>query len=252
MIPDERRKQILELLNEKGYISVEELSHKLYVSLPTIRRDLTLLEKEGSVLRTHGGASFNKPDSFAEPFALRKKTNLEEKKYIGKIAASLIQNNDTLFITSSSTCLGFANHIETNFHLDILTNGMPLAHKLSENSNVTVECPAGIYNYTHEGIYGKEVKELISKRYAQYCFTSCNGIDLVNGLTFSTDLDMTLIRACRKNCNKLVVLADHTKFGMTYYFKTLSIKEIDVIITDQEPAEKWITYCEDNGITLIY
>ena len=77
MIPDERRKQILELLNEKGYISVEELSQKLYVSLPTIRRDLTLLEKEGSVLRTHGGASFNKPDSFAEPFDLRKKKNLE-------------------------------------------------------------------------------------------------------------------------------------------------------------------------------
>ena len=122
---------------------------------------------------------------------------------------------------------------------------MPLAHKLSENNNVTVECPSGIYNYFHEGIYGKEVKELISKRYAQYCFTSCNGIDLVNGLTFSTDLDITLIRACRKNCNKLVVLADHTKFGMTYYFKTLSIKEIDIIITDQEPEEKWITYCEE-------
>ena len=121
-----------------------------------------------------------------------------------------------------------------------------------ENNNVTVECPSGIYNYFHEGIYGKEVKELISKRYAQYCFTSCNGIDLVNGLTFSTDLDMTLIRACRKNCNKLVVLADHTKFGMTYYFKTLSIKEIDIIITDQEPEEKWSTYCEENGITLIY
>ena len=66
--------------------------------------------------------------------------------------------------------------------------------------------------------------------YAQYCFTSCNGIDLINGLTFSTDLDMTLIRACRDNCDQLIVLADHTKFGMTYYFKTLSIKEIDVLL----------------------
>ena len=228
MIPDERRKEILELLDEKGYVSVKDLSQRLYVSLPTIRRDLTLLEREGYVLRTHGGASLSISDSFVEPFALRKKTNLEAKKYIGKIAASLIHNND------------------------ILTNGMPLAHKLSENNNVTVECPSGIYNYFHEGIYGKEVKELISKRYAQYCFTSCNGIDLINGLTFSTDLDMTLIRACRDNCDQLIVLADHTKFGMTYYFKTLSIKEIDVIITDQEPAEKWITYCEENGITLIY
>lgn len=252
MIPDERRKEILELLNEKGYVSVKDLSQKLYVSLPTIRRDLTLLEKEGYVLRTHGGASPNTPASFIEPFALRKKTNLEEKKYIGKIAASLIHNNDTLFITSSSTCLEFANHVKPDLHLNILTNGMPLAHKLSENNNVTVECPAGIYNYFHEGIYGKEVKNLITKRYAQYCFTSCNGIDLINGLTFSTDLDLTLIRACRENCSKLVVLADHTKFGMTYYFKTLGIKEIDIIITDQEPEEKWITYCEENSITLIY
>ena len=104
MIPDERRKEILELLDEKGYVSVKDLSQRLYVSLPTIRRDLTLLEREGYVLRTHGGASLSISDSFVEPFALRKKTNLEAKKYIGKIAASLIHNNDTLFITSSSTC----------------------------------------------------------------------------------------------------------------------------------------------------
>ena len=90
MIPDERRKEILELLDEKGYVSVKDLSQRLYVSLPTIRRDLTLLEREGYVLRTHGGASLSISDSFVEPFALRKKTNLEAKKYIGKIAASLI------------------------------------------------------------------------------------------------------------------------------------------------------------------
>ena len=251
-IPAERRKQILEFLNEKGYISVKDLSKKLYVSLPTIRRDLTCLEKEGFILRTHGGASLNKPDSFVEPFALRKKTNLEEKKYIGKIAASLIQNNDSLFITSSSTCLSFANHIKTDFHLDILTNGMPLAHKLSENRNITVECPAGVYNYTHEGIYGKEVEKIINQRHAKYCFTSCNGLSIKNGITFSTDLDLTMVRACRNNCDQLVLLTDHTKFGMNYYFKTVNLNEIDVIITDQKPDQQWITYCRDNNITLLY
>ena len=251
MIPDERRKQILELLNEKGYISVEELSHKLYVSLPTIRRDLTLLEKEGSVLRTHGGASFNKPDSFAEPFALRKKTNLEEKKYIGKIAASLIQNNDTLFITSSSTCLGFANHVETNFHLDILTNGMPLAHKLSENSNVTVECPAGIYNYTHEGIYGKEVEQLINQRHAKYCFASCNGLDIQNGITFSTDLDLTMTRACRNNCDKMVLLADHTKFNTTSISSYASLDDLNMVITDFGLSENTKDIYEKAGVNLV-
>lgn len=85
MIPDERRKEILELLDEKGYVSVKDLSQRLYVSLPTIRRDLTLLEREGYVLRTHGGASLSISDSFVEPFALRKKTNLEPKNILEKL-----------------------------------------------------------------------------------------------------------------------------------------------------------------------
>ena len=78
MIPDERRKEILELLDEKGYVSVKDLSQRLYVSLPTIRRDLTLLEREGYVLRTHGGASLSISDSFVEAnvyFSLSKSFN---------------------------------------------------------------------------------------------------------------------------------------------------------------------------------
>ena len=78
MIPDERRKEILELLDEKGYVSVKDLSQRLYVSLPTIRRDLTLLEREGYVLRTHGGASLSISDSFVEPFAR------SEERRVGK------------------------------------------------------------------------------------------------------------------------------------------------------------------------
>ena len=80
MIPEDRKKAILDLLNEKGYLSVEELAKAVYVSIPTIRRDLSALEKEGSIKRTHGGASPN--HSFSVwPFALRNKVNLDEKKY---------------------------------------------------------------------------------------------------------------------------------------------------------------------------
>ncbi len=114
MIPDERRKEILELLDEKGYVSVKDLSQRLYVSLPTIRRDLTLLEREGYVLRTHGGASLSISDSFVEPFALRKKTNLEAKKYIGKIELSV--NAGTLNITDIEN-----EHIEVNGKISEVT-----------------------------------------------------------------------------------------------------------------------------------
>lgn len=81
MIPDERRKEILELLDEKGYVSVKDLSQRLYVSLPTIRRDLTLLEREGYVLRTHGGASLSISDSLLNPLPCVKKQILKPKIY---------------------------------------------------------------------------------------------------------------------------------------------------------------------------
>ena len=85
MIPDERRKEILELLDEKGYVSVKDLSQRLYVSLPTIRRDLTLLEREGYVLRTHGGASLSISDSFVEPLPCVKKQILKPKNILEKL-----------------------------------------------------------------------------------------------------------------------------------------------------------------------
>ena len=252
MIPEERRKQILELLDRRSYVSVEELAGELYVSLATIRRDLTLLEKEGTILRTHGGASFNKPDSFLSPFALRNKTNIEEKTKIGKIAAGLISNNDTLFVNASSTCYAFAKLIPLDYHLEVLTNGIPLAHHLAEHRNITVSCPGGIYNYNHEGVYGNEVTDFISKRYAKYCFMSCNGLDMEQGASIFSDIDLPLVKAFRKNCDQVVMLVDHTKFDSKYYYKTLAMREIDILITDQRPSNQWVNFCAEQGIQLMY
>jgi DeoR/GlpR family transcriptional regulator of sugar metabolism len=87
MIPEERRKQILDILEKRKYVSVEEFANLLYVSLPTVRRDLKELEREGVLSRTHGGASWNMSDRFLAPFAMREKMNRREKQQIVGIAA---------------------------------------------------------------------------------------------------------------------------------------------------------------------
>ena len=103
MVPEERKQQILALLERKRYVTVEELSKELFVSLPTIRRDLAALELEGALTRTHGGASYNQAGTQVAPFILREKSNYQEKQVIGNVAAGLVENGDTLFISSSST-----------------------------------------------------------------------------------------------------------------------------------------------------
>ncbi len=116
MIPEERRKQILDVLEKRKYVSVEELASLLYVSLPTVRRDLSELEREGVLTRTHGGASCNMADRFLAPFAMREKMNRIEKQQIANIAAGLIENGDTIFLSSGSKSRDFAKALNREYH----------------------------------------------------------------------------------------------------------------------------------------
>ena len=252
MIQEERRKQILDYLERKKYASVEELSKHLYLSMPTVRRNLTELEKEGVLQRTHGGASCNMTDQFIAPLALREKKNLAEKQQIARIAAGLIENGDSIFLSSGSTTLEFARQLNRDFHLQVLTNGMTQAQYLANQSNITVTCPAGQYNHDHDGVFGPEVRETLERRYAKYGFFSCDGVDRERGITVMLDVELFLEKAFRKQCDTLVVLADHTKFNRHFYYKSMDMKEIDILITDCDPGEEWEAFCAENEIELLY
>ena len=253
MIPAERRKQILSLLETRHYLSVEELAKTLYVSLPTIRRDLRDLEAEGAINRTHGGASWSMGGSYVAPFDLREKSQTNEKSTVAELAAGLIENNDTLFLSSGSTTLEFAKHINPDYHLEILTNGISAARYLSRNPNMNVYCPAGRYMYEHDGIFGPEVEEAVSRRFAKYGIVSCDGLHMERGI-FSTiaDMEQFLGKAFRKNCEKLVLLADHTKFNKVYYYRYMEMKDVDIIVTDDSPGEEWEEFLESHHIELLY
>ena len=234
MVPGERKQQILALLERKRYVTVEELSAELFVSLPTVRRDLAALEQEGALTRTHGGASYNQAGTQVAPFILREKNNYEEKQIIGNIAAGLIENGDTLFISSSST------------------NGMTMAQVIGQYPNANVYIPAGHYTYEDDGIYGPDVVESVSKRFAKYGFICCDGVDMEHGLTVNRDTELFLELAFRKNCEKLVLLVDHTKFDTHFFYQSMELSEVDILVTDQEPGEKWETYCRKQKIELLY
>ena len=248
MIPENRREVILSILKEKGYCSVEALASKVYVSVPTIRRDLSHLHKEGLIKRVHGGASYFQGAPQMLPFDLRKKAMSKEKIKIGETAARLLNDHDTLFLDSSSTCLCLAKAIDSHQKLNVLTNSFLIAQILAEYPEVTVEIVGGIYQPTNLSTYGHEAESNIAKRYAKYCFVTVNSVDQDYGFSNITETDIGVKRAFAQHAEKVIMLVDSSKLYRKNYFKVFDFHEIDILITDKALDEPLLEVCRLNNI----
>lgn len=252
MIPETRRQEILDLLKKNTYMSVSALANSIFVSEPTIRRDLAYLEKEGSVKRTRGGASYIHPTLARWPFVFRNKTNINEKLHIGKIAASFINYGDRIFLDSSSTCLCLAKSFPEDIELDVLTFGIPAAQVLGTNPKIFLELPGGKFNSQRECIYGKEACDYFHQHHATLCFLSGYGLSADGGLTEVSREEAILKKVLHENADQTIVLMDHTKMGNTYYRKVLPFEEMDVLITDRPLPEDIDEMCYEYDVQVLY
>lgn len=252
MIQEDRKKEILSLIRNDGYASVGDLARALYVSEPTIRRNLTALEKEGVIRRTHGGASYveNGPDFW--PLHTRSKLNLREKEYIGRLAASLLREGDHIFIDTGSTAYCFAKALDPAMRLTISTNGLPVATLLAQQNTKTVECPGGFYDPRDGAFFGEETVNFIHRRCAKFFFVSTGTMDARHGATGFDSQGMPAKHAFSRQADTTVLLMDHTKEDKVSYYCVFPWQEIDWLITDREPCESIRACCEKYGVHLMY
>ena len=251
MINDERHEKILEIIKEEDYVTVAYLSRKLFASESTIRRDLKLLSRDGLIKRTHGGASAIKNFSIERSLNVRSNTNISKKRRISIAALNLVKNGDFIFMDSSSTCLIFAQSIKNEINLKILTNGVLIAHILSEETDMDVYCACGKVYSKRSSTNGAETCEYISRHYANYSFVSGRGLDLVTGLTDNTQ-EEAMVKSCfKKNSDKTVALVDSDKLGKRFSHKSLDLLDIDILITDNGIQDRMKTDIENLGIQLI-
>ena len=250
-VPDDRRDRILEALEKHGYLSVADLADMMFVSIPTIRRDLTVLENEGSLVRTHGGASYLSDFAAASPFSLRYRENVEQKRMIARTAAKLVSNGDSLFLDSSSTSQVLVQQFPEDISLTVLTNAMFIAREFSGRKNVRVEIPGGTYDPKHEAVFEAPAVDFIKKRNADWFFFSCNGYDAKKGATSSTHLDGPVKRMMHENATKTVLLIDHSKESKICYYHLFNWDEIDYLVTDKPLPSELQEVCEACGTTIM-
>lgn len=232
----ERHRRIIDLVNAKGYESVTNLRNKLKVSAVTIRKDLKLLEKNNQLFRTHGGASNTNPFTIDRPVNEKENIQIEEKRNIAKKAAKYIESNDSVIIASGTTMLALAREIIPTHKLTVITSALQVSSELIRHPDVDILQLGGMIRKSSSSVVGSYAESVLEDFFCTKLFLGVDGIDLQFGVTTSNTMEAELNRRMIKVAQRVIVLADHTKFGKRGFSRICEVDEIDEIITDKKIA----------------
>ena len=228
MSKSRRSEEILQLVNSKGSISIQELSEKTYASRSTIRRDLEKLEQQGLLRRHHGGAE--SVLSLNPPQIIRRQRNQSEKKAIAAKAAALIEPNSTIFIDASTTVQYMIPHLVGIEGLTVYTNGTDTAISLAK-LKIRAICTGGELFAESMAYVGQVAANAVRNVIFDAMFFSSAGFDESIISDFS-ESETVLRRTVIEQSAKRYFLADNTKRGKRYTHIVCRTNELDKIICD--------------------
>lgn len=231
MLKEYRKSELLQIIEESEYISVEELSAKLYISQSTVRRNLTELEKLGYVKRTHGGVEIC-DDSYHAPVRLRMKKNHIEKLNIAKQAAQLIKDDSIIFMDGSSTCLHMIPYLQKKENITVYTNGVELCSLLAE-SHIPVYCLGGFLLPRSRAFSGEISISMAKTMFFDTLFFSCGGLD-GDVVTDYSQSEANLRRALLEQSKEKYLLCDSSKLGMKYPYIICHQSDLTETITNTQ------------------
>jgi DeoR/GlpR family transcriptional regulator of sugar metabolism len=250
-IPAERRRLIVELLQERRAVRVSSLSEDLGVSEMTIRRDLERLESEGLLVRTHGGAVLGRRMAEEAPYVENVSTNAEQKRRIAERAATLIEPGETIFLSAGTTAAQVLRHVDPALRARVIThNGGALAE--AQDLSLEIIIVGGQYRPRSNAVEGPLGVEQIARFHASRMLLGVDGFDLDEGLTTPTLGIASSERAMIEHTRgEVVVLADHSKVGVVADVVICGLERIDTVIVDDGVSQAVRDEIEARGVTCI-
>ncbi|UTR09044.1 DeoR/GlpR family DNA-binding transcription regulator [Evansella sp. LMS18] len=245
MLTFERQELILSLLKENQIVKIQQLVEETGASESTIRRDLTELESQKRLKRVHGGASLI-TKKLEEPSLLEKQSKYSaEKSAIGKYAASLVKDGDSVFIDAGTTTKTMAEYLRGK-DIVVVTNGLNIITDLLDNGIKTYLLGGYVKAGTH-ALIGRGAVESLNSYQFDKAFIGANGADTDSGFT-TPDPEEALIKSTAiDKANNAYVLADHSKFGDVSFSKIKNLNEAEIITSeklDKELQDKYRKYTE--------
>jgi DeoR family transcriptional regulator, glycerol-3-phosphate regulon repressor len=231
---EDRHRQIIEIVQQRGFVSSEELARTFGVTAQTVRRDLTKLGGEGEICRHHGGASLASSTQNID-YSERQELSTPEKRAIAELTARHIPNHSSLFINIGTTTEALARALLGHEDLRIITNNLNVAQIMVRNRSFTVMVTGGTVRNRDGGIVGQSACDMIGEFRVDYGIIGISGIDEQGTLL---DFDYDEVRAARaiiRNSRATYLLADHTKFTRHPMVRMASLSEVSALFTDTAP-----------------
>ena len=250
MIPAERRQRMLQVINQQGTATIIQLSDQFAVSEMTIHRDLKVLESIGRVEKTYGGVILRQAQVVTD-FERRRLLNIEAKQIIGKTAASLVEDGDTILIDASSTCLQMIPDLALKNDLTVFTTGLTALLQLSAFPNIELHGTGGQVPKGTNSFSGALAIETLKNIHVDKCFMGAAGINPPYGITDPILSVAEVKKFSASAANEVIILADRSKLGRVTKFNVLSFKEIDLIITDAEEDSPCIKDIREQKVELL-
>lgn len=251
MLALERREAILNSLYREKRLYVAELSARFDVTEETIRRDLEKLEKKGYLTRTYGGALSKRHHSEELPYEDRRTINRDLKQAAAARASAFISEGDTIMIDSTSTSYELLSHTDRFHDLTIITNSARISGE-SANSPHRIITLGGELRKRSLSFCGSLTEDYARHFNADVFFFSCRGLDIKRGITEATLSEARVKQAMMRQCDRAVLLLDHTKFDKTTLVNLCAFDRVDTIVTDKEPSAQWQETLERCQVELLW
>lgn len=248
----ERRREILNMLNENGQVFVHELSAKFNVSEVTIRNDLELFESKKLLIRSRGGAmKYENTVGVDYQISDKDKIHYAEKIRIGKKAAELVKENETIIVDSGTTTMEVVKNLDPNNVFNVITNAINIANQLINSKNITIIVPGGTLRKNSQSLVGPLAEKSLRSFYVDKLFMGVDGFDISQG-AFTPNIEEASLNQVMIEISKEVILvADSSKFNRRSLAFICPVDKIDIVVTDDNISKENQKQLEDLGVKVI-
>lgn len=234
MYNNEREKEIMAVLSQNSYATVEYLSEIIHISPSSIRRDLKRLEMKGLIIRSYGGAEIKNSVNRQIPFFLRSHKNTKEKAAVAKRAAALVKPGDVIFLDSSTSTYFMTAHLGGIRDITVITNSLACMAECSEY-NINSFLAGGRLNPENRTCFvGAHTEEFIKSFHADFCFFSVQSVTKGGGLYDCFANEIMPRKLMIENSETKVLLCDNSKINHYSAYKLCDVSEMDYVISDAD------------------
>lgn len=251
MTASQRREKILELIKEDGSAKVVDLARIFKVTEVTIRQDLEKLDKDGSVIREHGGAFLKNIEDQVRMFSLSNQEHMDKKEKIARKCLEFIESGDSIILDSGSTTTEIAKKLKGFKNLRVITNALNIAMMLGTEPGIELVVTGGEFKPPTLSLTGQKAADFFNGISVQKLFLATAGISLKSGLTYPSISDLVVKKAMIEAADTTYLVADSSKIGKSSFASLGALSLINYIVTDEGIEEKHKQLFSDNEIELI-